>query len=265
MPLRPFGAVVLIAPLLAGLAQTIRAADGGSSPSALPRPAYLPQAPASTTRGPAFRLRREPGHGWVLQDARFGARIAEDGMVTFTARHGSIGILLPVPLPLPEGTPSVEGWIRGGRRKARPEPPPALDPVPRMSPYRPDPGDACVYPRSCFFDAHVLLINTGGTFDLSDEILRLGRKDPHRQQKAEFLAWTADLRRQLAQRARGQARTQALAELRGRLDAIAGSGLSVPERRAAMQGLADDLDPDPAVSGPARALIEARIQALNPR
>jgi len=217
-----------------------------------PRPAYLPSGPAPQRPAPpGLELRREPGKGWVYQHAGFIARVAEDGSVRFEDRHGEIHLALPVPLPLPEGTPTLEGSLRKlANPHARPRPaappPEAGLPVPPMSPYRPDPTEWCRYPNPCFYSAAVMLVAAAGSFDLTDEIMRLRHKDPYRNQKAIFLASTLTFRQELGRRAASRAQAAALDELRRRLDAI--------------EALRDELDPDPAISGPARALIDARLQ-----
>jgi hypothetical protein len=224
-------------------------------------PAYLPAPKTSARPAPGLELRREPGRGWVYQHPGFYARISEDGSVRFEDRHGEFHLALPLPLPLPEGTPTLEGTLRRLNPNGRPrrEPSPELPlPVPRMSPYRPDPTEWCTYPHPCFFTARVFLVNVAGTFDANDEILRLRHKDPYRNQKASFLASTLAFRQELGSRASARSRAQALDELRQRLDAIERDGrLGPTERRAAIEALGEDLDPRTA--GPARALIEARL------
>jgi hypothetical protein len=243
-------------------------ADGGAPPHPA---AFLPPATAASLPLPAghqYRLQREPGHGWSYDDSRFGARIAEDGSVSFTDHHGTLGLLLPLPEPLPEGTPTLVGTLRGLKgRNLRPAPlprgaSPAAGPVARLSPDRPDPTELCVYPRPCSFQAAVILVPIAGTFDLTDEIMRLGHTDPYRSLKAQFLASTADFRHQMRDRARARDDARALAELRARLDAIARERRPVSERQAEMRSLAEDLDPTAINAAPARALVEARVRAL---
>lgn len=252
---------ILIALAASGAA---RAQDPPAAPPK--RPSYLPGATATATvpRGNAYELRREKGKGWVHDAGGFVARIGEDGSVRFADKSVSIGFALPLPMPFPAGTETLEGTLRKLNPRARPrrvEPaPPTPDVVPRMSPYRPAPHDWCTYPHPCFFQARVLLINARGSFDVTDEIMRLGKQDPYRNQKAGFLASTASFRQELVARASTRARAQALDELRQRLDAIErDGGLTPAQRRAAIEALAADLDPDPAVAAPARALIEERL------
>lgn len=246
----------------------IAIACGALVPSAhaQPRPAYLP----GPTTGPAqaatgLQLRREPGKGWVYEHAGFVARVAEDGTVEFRDRHGEIHLALPIPLPMPEGTQTLEGTLRKlANPNARPRSPTAEPrlPLERMSRYRPSPSDACRYPHPCVFVARIMLVNVAGTFDVNDEILRLSGKDPYRNQKAAFLGSTLAFRQELGQRAATRARTRALDELRQRVAAIDKDPQLTPAaRRAAIRALIDDLDPDPAVAAPARELIEARLAA----
>jgi hypothetical protein len=232
------------------------------------RPAYLPAAPAARPAPPGLELRREPGKGWVYRHAGFTARVAEDGTVQFQDRHGEVHIALPVPLPLPEGTPTLEGSLRqlvnphARPRPSSPSPSPEVPGlVPRISPYRPDPTEWCRYPNPCFYTASVMMVALAGSFDLNDEILRLSHKDPYRSQKAAFLASTLAFRQELGKRAASKAQAEALEQLRQRLDAIDADRTLGPEaRRAAIRALGDELDPDPAVAAPARALIDARLQ-----
>jgi hypothetical protein len=270
MPWKRRSAVVGVVASLAATAAL--AADGGA-----PHPAgFLPPPTAAAAVAPPghrYRLQREPGKGWLYDNAHFAARIAEDGTVSFSDHHGAIGLLLPLPQPLPEGTPTLLGALRDLKgRNARPAalprgaapPPPSASPVPRVSPYRPDPTELCVYPRSCFFQAAVMFVTVAGSFDVTDEIMRLGHSDPYASAKAQFLASTADFRRELVDRARAHDGERALAELRLRLDAIAHQRRPVAERQAAMRALEDDLDPQAVGATSAHALIEARVRALAP-
>jgi hypothetical protein len=249
------------------LAALVSLDAGGGEKQAQRLPVLTPVG-GGPPSGPALRrypLRRDGARGWVLDDARFGARIAEDGTVTFTQGHGTVLFpLLPLPLPMPEGTPTLEGSLRK-LDPAHRRPPPRIEiqgPLPTITPYRPDPSEVCVYPNPCHFQASIFLVNVAGTFDVTDEILRLGHNDPYRNLKAQFMASTADFRAELRQRAQHKAQQQALAALRARLDAIAGERRPAAERQAAMRALEDELDPDPAVAGPARTLIEARLRTL---
>jgi hypothetical protein len=247
------------------LAVAALAGGAGAEPA---RPPYLPPPVGTVTAEPTnrYELRREPGKGWVHEAGGFVARIAEDGTFRFEDKHVGVALALPLPLPLPPGTPTLEGTLRKLSPRARPRrpepppPPPPVEPIQRMSPYRPAPHDWCTYPHPCSFQARVLMIHGVGRFDLTDEIMRLGGQDPYRNQKAGFLASTAAFRQELTARAAKKARAQALEELRRRLEAIERDPTLRPaQRRAAMQALLDELDPNPAIAAPARALIESRL------
>jgi hypothetical protein len=219
----------------------------------------------------SYQLKHEAGRGWVYEAAGFVARIAEDGTVAFNDRHIGLGLALPLPLPLPEGTPTLEGSLRRvvnpreRPRRSRESPTEMPGPIPRMSPYRADPRDWCRYPNPCAFVASIMAVNVAGTFDMTDEILRLGHQDPYGSAKASFLASTAAFRQELASRAVARARAHALEELRRRLEVIERDNARSPNgRRAALEALLQELDPNPDVGGPARSLIEAHLHPLMP-
>jgi len=216
----------------------------GSKPTAVPRPDY--------------ELRRGPGGELVYDGAGFTARIARDGTVSFRDKHLTL-MLLPLlphargPLgPIPS-VPSLESIIRG--RGKVPAPPPAdvveqsstaygaRLPVPTVTPYRPDPREACSYPAPCFFAAAVVFISVNGQFDVTDELMRLAGQDPYRFAKARFLAGTRDLRVRLAARAHAEDLRRSIADLPARLAEIAcDDGRSLRERRAVLEALAAELD-----------------------
>jgi len=245
--------------LTASPGSAVAVTDGGLPPQVAPA---SPAAGTGAAPVQRYKLKRQPGRGWLLEDPRFLARIAEDGTVSFSDRHGAIGLVLPFPAPLPAGTPTLQGALRDltTRNKRRQA---AVDP----SGYNPSPQwkqgfEVCEYPRHCFFESAVTLIAVAGTFDVTDEILRLGKGRPYRALEARFLASTADFRRELRDRALARSRARALAALGARLDAIARERRPLTERHALMRALAEDLDPDPAVAGAARALIDGRVAAL---
>jgi hypothetical protein len=226
-------------------------------------PPAVPLGPTARSQPAGYQLKREEGHGWVYDGGAFVARIAEDGTVRFDDKRVSIGLALPVPLPLPPGTPTVEGSLRklvNPRAQRRREVESA--PMPDRDPFHPQTAEWCTYPHPCHFQARVLLINVRGTADVTDEVMRIGRQDPYRSQKASFLSSTAAFRQDLAGRAAARARQQALEAVRARLVELERDPKLAPaQRRAAMEAMIADLDPDPAVAAPARALIEARLRA----
>jgi hypothetical protein len=207
----------------------VGAADGGAAAPSLLGPIVPPRAPPASDR--TYELRRAKNGDLVYEAPGFTARIAPDGTARFVDHH--VRLLAPwaflAPMAAPSG-PTLQSTIndllarrapgRGARRQEEPPPgPPTL--VPRPSPYRPDPGEACRYPRACYFDAAVVLIGVGGAFDLTDEIMRLHGEDPYRREKAHFLAATSALRGGLAARALAENVRRSASALAETLEAIA--------------------------------------------
>ncbi|HEV3030355.1 MAG TPA: hypothetical protein VG319_01875 [Polyangia bacterium] len=271
-----------------GLAVTLAlvlaaAADGGASSSAAPAPSMppsllLPVAPPSRT-APADRSyelhRAKDGTGELIYEGPgFTARIARDGTTRF--RDKRLTLLRPwsflpfAPLPLPAGRATLQSTFGDllARRAPRRGSPADADPpaqslplLPRMSPDRPDPQEACTYPRACYFEAQVVLIGIGGTFDLTDELLRLGGEDPYRRDKAHFLAATRDLRSRLAGRALAEGLRSAAAALPERLESIAcDARRTVRERRAIIEALRQEIDGDTAAARDAAATIARFVE-----
>jgi hypothetical protein len=267
------------------------AADAGA-PVGLPRaPAPLTSAPSLLAplpppRAPAgnaaddrpYELRRaKDGTGALVYDGPgFTARIARDGAVRFDDHHFAFArswSLLPVaPLPMPRGRPSLQSTFEDlmahrdaatPQRDVSPDPRPQGIPlVPRMSPYRPDPSEACQYPRDCYFQAGLVLVGVGGTFDLTDELIRLSGQDPNRREKARFLAATRDLRGGLSARAVAADVRRASAALSERLRAIAcDETRSVAERRAFVEALRREVDSDGDDARAAVAAIDRFVRA----
>jgi hypothetical protein len=261
----------------------LAAADAGA-----PTPAGPPRAPAPLTSAPSllapvpspsarlggspddrpYELRRaKDGTGALIYDGPgFTARIARDGSVRFDDKHFALmrsWSLLPfAPLPTPRGRPSLQSTFEDAmahRRRTSPDDPvdPRPEPVPlvpRMSPYRPDPSEACYYPMDCYFQAAVVLVGVGGTFDLTDELIRLSGQDPYRREKARLLAATRELRGGLSARAVAGDVRRASAALTERLRSIAcDERRSVAERRAFVEALRKQMDGD---SDDARAAVQ---------
>ena len=135
--------------------------------------------------------------------------------------------------------------------------------MPRTSPYRPDPSEACYYPMDCYFQAAVVLVGVGGTFDLTDELIRLSGQDPYRRDKARFLAATRDLRGGLSARAVAGDVRRASAALSERLRSIAcDDSRSVAERRAFVEALRKEMDGD---SDDARAAVQTITRFVTER
>ncbi len=224
----------------AGTASTENASPGPSQPSA------------------DYELRRaKDGTADLIYDATgFTARVARDGSVTFRDKHLTVSLALLPHLgrqAVPSGVPSLESILRGhGTKRAAPKPVSAEEqaslygsrlPIPTVTPYRPDPREACQYPQPCFFNASVFLLSIKGGFDLTDELMRLGGQDPYRYPKAHFLAGTRELRIRMAARAHADDLRNSVTGLSEQLGAISCDGrLTIAERRAIIEALRAELD-----------------------
>jgi hypothetical protein len=257
---------------------TLAAVDGGARP---PAPSLLPPVvsgkPVETPA--AYRLRGVEGGGYEYDDARFRAKIARDGRVSFVDRRGSMVFsLLPIwPQPLPEGTPSVEGSVRQllGKRRRGPPPPPR---DPKAEPATTTAQGAPLDERERKWRAETAMIPVmvaKGTMDLTDEYLRLMGEDPYRREKARFLASTFDMRLQMAVKAEAQDLRTALGALPDRLAAIWGDrGQPAPARRRLICGLWSELsgktgaepnaEADPKATPPAARIIENFVRTHLP-
>jgi hypothetical protein len=252
--------------LMLALALHAQADAGAPPPANLFLVAPRKSAPPADRQ---YELRRaKDGSGDLVYEAPgFTARIARDGAARFVDKHFSlIGPWSALkPQPPPQGESSLEGLffdVLAGRspKRSQPrdaDPPPGPVPlVPTASPYRPDPREACTYPRPCFFDAAVVLVQAVGATDLTDELLRLHGQDPYRYEKARLLEATSKLRGGLAARALAENVRRARAELPERLEAIAcDQSRSVRERRATLEALRDEMAGDTPAAREAAATI----------
>jgi hypothetical protein len=247
-------------------------AASAERPSPRPLQLALPAGRDPDVPSADYELRRvEDGTGDLIYEAPgFTARVARDGSVTFRDKHLTLSLaLLPhlgrqaVPTG---GVPSLESILRGRGPKREPPTPVSAEeqaalygsrlPIPTVTPYRPDPREACQYPQTCFFNASVLLLSVKGTFDLSDELMRLAGQDPYRYPKARFLAGTRELRVRMAARAHADDLRDSATRLPDRLGTIAcDERLTVAERRAVIEALGAELD----TSTPEGRVAEAEI------
>jgi hypothetical protein len=242
-------------------------ADAGAAP-----PANLLLIAPKKSTPPAersYELRRaKDGSGDLLYEAPgFTAHIARDGAPRFVDKHFSlIGPWSALkPSPLPQGESSLQGLLfdvlahRSPRRSQPRDVDPAPGPVPLVptaTPYRPDPREACTYPRPCFFEAAIVVVGAVGMADLTDELMRLAGQDPYRYEKARFLEATSKLRGGLAARALAENIGRAKAELPTRLEAIAcDASRSVRERRATIEALRDEMTGDTPAAREAKDTI----------
>lgn len=230
--------------------------DGGVGFLGPPPPTTGPPTTLETPAGrePSARYELRPakdGSGDLLYDGRtWSARVSTDGSVAFSDRRASdVGFLPPwLPAPVDNGVPSLQSTVTSLlRRKKVPQPRPVPPPddsfliIPNVTPYRPDPREAC---RECN-DIHFapMLAGAGGHFDLGDELSRFGRQDPHRLEKARFLGATRALRIRMAVAAHAFWIRRATAELPSRLEAIACARDRPPaERRAILEALRAEMD-----------------------
>ena len=275
--------VHLVQLTLAVVAATNVDAGSASADKPLPLRLQLVPPPSASPRDPNdppmdYELHRvKGGSGDLTYEAPgFTARIARDGSVIFRDRHLSLAFaLLPHPTRQPTitGVPSLESVLRGNVKKPDPTPVSPEEqaalygsrlPIPTVTPYRPDPREACQYPAPCFFDAPVLLLSIKGTFDLTDELMRLGGQDPSRYAKARFLAGTRELRTRMAARAHADDVRRSAAGLPDHLEAIACDGrMNVAERRAIIEALGAELDTSTAEGRVAQAEIARFLERFD--
>jgi hypothetical protein len=245
------------------------AADAGVRLDAgLPR--WLPTLRrADLEEGATYGLRRW-GEGYVYDNPKFEARVARDGVVTFKDRHGSVGLSIFPFNMLPKGP---------GRSQERAAPARIIDPSStRRGPWLPTPQQPPVYDRripqqeicprepdsSCYVLPSANLVGVSGSFDLTDEIMRMLGQDPYRLEKARFLSATFEFRVKMAIAARLQDMKRALGELPSRLDELWGDGrYSARERRRILYELWYEMDRSPDGDRAAR-MIEDFIRRRLP-
>lgn len=237
----------------------------------LVRPAIDP----FVTREQTYDLRpAKDGSGdLVYEGSTFTARVARDGTARFVDKGGGFArgmSLIPfVPLPMPSGTPSLQGVVvdlfkrRPPPRRPSDVPPPDPPlPVPNMSRYRPDPNEVCRYPSPCFFHGRPMLSKVTGNFDLTDELMLMNGEDPYRRDKALFLASTREVRAGMAARALAADVRRAAGQLAVSLRTIACDDARSPaERRAIIEALRAELDGDTEAAREAVATIARFVAA----
>lgn len=255
----------------------VPAAGGAAGKRAAPpKPLSLlaPLAPPPVAPAESYELRRaDDGSGDLLYRAPgFDARIHPDGRVRFIDRH--IGLMFLPFLPYRTNTrgPTLESVLRGAllgnkaqQGAAGPRGPAgrAVDPAnqpaslaPRITPYRPDPNEGCRYPAPCFVDAPVFMV-AAGTFDITDELMRVFGQDPYRYEKARFMKGTEAMRVRFAARAHADDLRSASAQLLPSLQEIAADQQRTEaERRAIIEALASEVDVTTADGRRVRAIID---------
>jgi len=252
------------------------ARGGATALSPIPIPPAGAAGDTGTPPPDEYQLRRATdGSGDLIHEAPgFTARVARDGSVSFAARHVTKQTFVPfMPGPPPTGVPTLEGTLRRlGKKKGRERPEPPRNPIADetrnpstvVSRYRPDPREACMYPRPCYFEAPVILVGTHASLDLTDELIRFEGQDPYKFSKARFLAATRELRVRMAARAHAQDLAQSRAELPARLRTIAcDTRLRPAERRAIIEALRTEQDPTTPEGRQAAAQIQRFLDELD--
>lgn len=235
------------------------AADIDRPPEAARAPSLLDPIGPHRVAQPEVDLQdAKDGSGDLLyQGSGFSARVAPDGSVTFSDKN--VTGMSPIPwfpmkarMPVPSLQSSLVSLLKGRKPPAPPPseldvglPPPETKQVnPDVSRYRPDPRENC---RECGFNSLAVPIQGLARGDITDQIERFSGKDPHRYQKAVFLAATYERRVGMAARTHAANIRRARDELPGRLQAIACDDRLTPkERRAIIAALAKEMDPSTA-------------------
>ncbi len=187
-------------------------------PGGVAAPRLFPVPKTSPPNQGEYLLRPVAGGGYVYDDNQFVARVAPDGHVTFTDKHIRFEV-------------RVFGVLTDKYRRAgdnRPSLIQALEQVVRGDPDRPTSPllEVCTQPvdmRLSGMAPCVLAltpISITGTFDLSDEMLRMTGQGWHKYEKAKFLSATFDFRVRLAAARQARLLREALADIPDRLDGL---------------------------------------------
>lgn len=253
---------------LAALILFAASPDAGAKPDvAIPiwAPRVLPTTAASTEG--SYGLRKW-GRGYLYEDARFEARVAPDGTVTFKDKRFSAALEPPWARNTrrPESQPPAGRTARdpGAARRA----PWLPNPVPAQGgPRRQEQNEVCPPGSSCYVPPSLKnssMISVVGGFDLTDEIVRGFGKDPNAREKARFLSATFEFRMRLAIEERKQQMREALDSFPRRLEELWADTRYTPrERRRILYELWVEMDntPDGARAG---KMIEVFIQRRLP-
>jgi hypothetical protein len=229
-------------------------------------PAWLQPPPTAVSRPEEGYRLRPAANGYVYEASTFKAKVGRDGVVVFADKKASLKLNLS-PQPTPAGTPTLEGTLRDrlGRRKRPAAPPAPAPPVPMIT--REDIMEEntkresiCSRGRDCYVPPVGEGAGAGGSFDLTDEIMRGLGQDPYRVEKARFLAATFELRMQLAVEAQKSAVAAALDQRPAIIEALwLDDRYTARERRRILFELWRESDQG-ADGARARALIEAFVR-----
>jgi hypothetical protein len=189
---------------------------------------------------PSYRL--DPAKdGLVYRGPQFTAHIARDGVVQFKDKVPAKR-LLPLPVPLPPGTPTLSSLIKdhltGRPRKSTPPGnapgTPALNQSPSMWPNPRDQANMdCENPNDprCRFPRKTQVVSSGAAVDWERFLLGLPKKEAAREDKARFLATTEPLRTRMAAEAHAEDLRTALWDLPALLEKIWSKTDSPPAER----------------------------------
>jgi hypothetical protein len=217
---------------------------------------------------------RADGQGWTYENPRFTANIALDGTVTFDDTHIDFRAS-PVPLP----DPLYERWYGGPHVTERSQ---AETPTAATEPTLPVYGSAAFTrpsdvpgvaidrmgqpdpPSMRRLPLQPDIFGAGWRFDVTDEVMRLHDEDPYRQQKADFLTATFEMRSGLAARAHDANIRLALGALPDHLDMIwRDPGMAPAEKRQVLFALWQETS-DTQEGQEARRVIETFIRTNLP-
>jgi hypothetical protein len=210
-------------------------------PTAVP-PSALPAPPVAKLAQPLiYRINRRKQGDYLFESTPFSAVIQRDGSVQFRDKHGALGLLIPLPRPLPAGTATLESSVREALGGARPGS--------RAAP----PGRASAPPvlleiceQTPCTDPLQVVGAAGASFDVTEEMMRLFGEDPYRYEKARFLAVTAEWRARLVAVTRDRQKDAALANQHQQLLAIWRDRRYTPnERRRLLFNLWLEMDDSP--------------------
>jgi hypothetical protein len=220
------------------------------TPSSLLAPVGAPEPE------PAREIVLQPtkdGSGDLMYDgSNFRARVARDGSVKFDDKRVTGLTPLPwMPQPVRYGVPSLQSSLVMALRGQPPPPAPPRDTsgpppettqlIPDVTRYRPDAREQC---WRCSLDyQQPALVSALGRFDVTDELVRMNGQDPHRVEKATFLAATRDVRVTMAAGMHAANIRQAMADLPARLETIAcDPWLSTAEKRGILMALRAEMN-----------------------
>jgi hypothetical protein len=188
--------------------------------------------PAKAERdAPTYQLEPEKD-GLVYRGPQFTAHIARDGVVQFDNKVSSKRFL-PLPTPLPPGTPTLSSFLKDhlAHRPHKPAPasnepvppPQVVNQTPSIWPSASELASMdCTnpYDHNCHWPKTPLAATGGAFVDWERFLLGLPKNEISREEKARFLASTEPLRMRMAAEAHAEDLKAALWNLPALLDKI---------------------------------------------